>query len=225
MGIELTETKVRYNFPWVYSPLKFFIVLNLISISIAYIINEFVVTEEVFYKSYAERYTEEKILELTHTISKVKWILYAISPLVYLIRFSIVASILSIGDFVMETKIGFRTLFKVAMFAEIIFLLPDIAKIIWFLLFEQAETIRQVGSFEILSILSLFKDEEIYTWLKYPFSIANIFELVYWLLLAACIKYHTNFSFNKSLAFVLKTYVPVLFLWCVFVVFLSLSLN
>jgi hypothetical protein len=188
-------------------------------------LDRFVITYKVFYQSYAAKLTNEKIQELAHIISNVKWFVYVLTPIWYLIKFGIIAAVLATGDFLLNYKIGFRKLFQVAMVAETVFLIPQFIKLFWFLFFKQAESIQQVGSFEILSIYSLFKDQEIYEWLKFPFSLANIFELIYWLLLAQGIRYVTKFSYNKSLKFVLTTYCSGLLLWVVFIVFLSITMN
>ncbi len=208
-----------------YKPNWFFVFFCFVSILQSFILNKFVFTNDVFYKSYSEQLTTEKIQDLLHTISKVKWFVYSLTPILYIIKFTIVAMVLATGDLVFDYKMGFRKLFQIAMIAETIFLVPQSIKLIWFLVFENAETIRQVGSFEILSIYSMFNEQDIYDWLRYPFSLANIFELTYWLILAIGIKHITNFNFNKSLKFVLSTYVSALFLWAVFVVFLSLNLS
>ncbi len=208
-----------------YSPFRFFAFFCLLAISQSFILDNFIITHEVFYKSYAEQYTFAKIQEFVNLISKVKWFIYALTPILYLIKFTIVAMVLATGDQIFDYKMGFRKLFHIAMISETIFLLPQFIKLIWFLVFEHAETLRQVGSFEILSIYSMFNEREIYDWLRYPFSLANIFELTYWLILAIGIKYLTKFSFNKSLKFVLSTYVSALLLWAVFVIFLSLNLS
>ena len=205
-----------------YSPYYYFALFVFASILLSLAINTFILTDEVFYKSYAERYSIEKIQSLAETISEIEWFIYLLTPVFYLFKFFVVAIVLSTGDFLFGYKIGFKKMFQIAMVAELVFLLPDLIKIVWFLFFEQAETIKQVGSFEFLSIYSLFKNDEIYNWLKYPFSVANVFELIYWLVLALGIKYVTGFNYDKSLKFILSTYVPVLIVWVMFIMFLSI---
>lgn len=162
---------LRQKIAEIYSPYYFFAFFCLFSILLSFFINELIITDEVFYKSYAERYNINKIQQLAETISKVEWILYLLTPILYFFKFLLVSSILLVGDFVYDYKIGSQKLFQVVMIAETIFLLPDLVKLIWFLFFEQAETIKHVGSFEFLSIYSLFKNEDIYSWLRYPFSV------------------------------------------------------
>jgi CBS domain containing-hemolysin-like protein len=125
--VEMTQKNFRQYF----TPIKFFIFFCLLSILFSIILDQFVISEEVFYKSYAERYSYQKIQLLAKTISTVTLIFYILTPILYLIRFKFVALFHSIVDFLrMVYKIGFLKTFQVAMFAEIIFLLPDFIGII-----------------------------------------------------------------------------------------------
>ena len=202
--------------------LYWFALICLISIFLSFILNEFVITDTVFYNSYADRLNIERINELSKLISKIKWISYLLSPVGYFIKFLFITLILLIGDVLLDTKIGFKKLFFAVILSESIFLTQEAIRVFWFLFIDKPETISDVGKFDILSIYSLVESQNIYSWLVYPFKTANIYELIYWIFLAWIIKVLSKQNYETSLKLVLTTYVPALFIWVVFIMYLSI---
>jgi hypothetical protein len=200
----------------------YFIVICFTSFILSVLLNEFIITNKVFYNSYADKLNIERIRHLYELISQIKWINYIISPLGYFLKFLIITLILLTGDIIFETKIGFKKLFGAVVIAESIFLIQEAAKVFWFLFIEKPETISDIGRFNILSIYSLFTENEIYPWLIYPFKVANVFELLYWIVLAYLIKIQTEIEYDKALKLVLSTYVPAVLIWIIFIMYLSI---
>lgn len=80
-----------------------------------------------------------------------------------------------------------------------------------------------VRLFSPLSLFSLFDSDSLQEWLIYPFKILNIFEVVYWILLAFLLAKYLKSSIDAMLKIVLGYYVSFLFCWVIFVMFISLG--
>ncbi|MBN1251321.1 MAG: hypothetical protein JXR51_16110 [Bacteroidales bacterium] len=208
-----------------YSPFYFFVAFCSLSFIITFLTNKLIITEDLIYNSFAEQLTSQRIERIIATRLKFDWISYILSPIFIFLKFVIIAIVLNIGDILKDYKIGFKNLFQAAMIAETIFFIPKLIKLFWFLFFYEAQTMQEFGDFNFLSLLSMFNKDEIYPWLIYPFSLANIFELIYWLFLAFLISKFSKLDYNKSLGLVLSTYFVALIVWLVFVMFISLNIS
>jgi hypothetical protein len=120
---------------------------------------------------------------------------------------------------------GFKKFFTVAVYAEFIFLIPVVSKIIWFLFFDNDYTLKDLQYFSPLSAFSFLNPKEIEPWLVYPIQLLNLFELLYWLALAYQLKDVLGKSFKASLGFVAATYGVGLFIWVVLITFLIVTIS
>jgi hypothetical protein len=71
--------------------------------------------------------------------------------------------------------------------------------------------------------LQLFDVKSLAIWQIYPLQLLNVFEMVYWGLLAYWLKRLLNITLTKSMEMVIASYGTGLLLWVVFVTFLSLN--
>ena len=102
-------------------------------------------------------------------------------------------------------------------------MIPTFIRVIWFLLFPENVTLEYINTFYPLSLINIVVIKNIPGYLIYPLQLINVFELVYWIFLASLIKIYVNWKFEKSFAFILKTYGFGLLVWVVLVVFLSID--
>lgn len=109
------------------------------------------------------------------------------------------------------------------MLAEIPFLLVPLIKLFWFLFVQTDYTFNDLQYFYPLSALQLFEVKSLATWQIYPLQLVNIFELVYWILLAYWLKRLLNITLTKGMELVVTSYGTGLLLWVVFITFLSLN--
>jgi hypothetical protein len=86
-------------------------------------------------------------------------------------------------------------------------------------------TLTEVQQFYPLSILNLFKIENLSVLLVYPFQTLNVFEVLYWVLLAGGIKEALNGDLDTGFRVVFSGYIPALFLWILCITFIVVSLN
>ncbi len=193
-------------------------------LSFRYLSAEWLVTKEAFFVHHGERLTLERVEQLWENKEKYAWVGYVVVlPLFYLIKFVLVAACLQVGLILSRYKVSFGKVFKVAILAECVFILPVIIQFFWFAFFVESYTIADLHQFDYFSLMAFFKDLEIDRYLQYPLHLVNIFEFLYILVLAYGLCEGIEKEYDTSLRLVLATYLPSLFLWVLFVMFLSVS--
>jgi hypothetical protein len=121
-----------------------------------------------------------------------------------------------------DQQVSTTKIFKVVVLAEFIFLLPAVIKIVTFNYTFPHGNLLDWHRYYILSLLSFF-DNVPADW-YYALQTANLFEVVYWFLLAFGICKITSLNFDGSLRLVLSSYLPALFIWIAAVTFFTLMM-
>lgn len=219
MNFQLTGELLNVN------RIYYFLLYSIVSIVFVYIGNHFLVTEDLYYSFFEEQMSFERIAEFIDMSQRIEWLIYLIIPVYLSVKFFVVAACLSIGTLLWGYNADFRKLFQIAMFADAVFLIPPILKIIWFGFVAPQYDLADLQYFLPLSALNLFDPREVEGWFLYPLQVMNVFELVYWLALAWGLKVVLGEPFPKMLGLVSLSYVPALLLWVTFIVFASLSLS
>jgi hypothetical protein len=200
-----------------------FVVLIGVAITISLLTKIFLYTDALIYDSLAEQIVTKKIEDIIEQSHKWAWIGYVFIPIIYVIKFLLIALVLQTGFFFFERKVSFSIIFKAVMLAEIPFLIIPVIKLFWFLFIQTHYTLNDLQYFFPLSALQLFDVKSLPTWQIYPLQLFNVFELIYWILLAYWLKRLLNISINKSMEVVASSYGTGLLLWVVFITFLSLN--
>src|SRR5690606_15367169 len=112
----------------------------------------------------------------------------------------------------------FKELWKFSMVAEIVFIFPELFRLLWFLLVVQPENYLSIQNFEPLSLFSLFDADNVDKRFHYPLRALNFFEMIYWFLLAIGVHTISRRSFNNSMMIVLGSYTFCFLLWLGFYV-------
>ncbi len=195
------------------------------SILITYCFSHYLFTRDIYYNSFQNQLENTRIDELFDFQAKYNWIGFLFIPVWLLIKNFLVALCLQIGLLLNNSKLKFGRTFKIALTAEFVFLLPQIIKLCWFLLAKTDYTLTEVQQFYPLSALNLFKPENLSALLIYPFQTFNVFEVLYWIMLASGIKQTLNADINQGIRVVFSGYIPALVLWVVCVMFITISLS
>lgn len=203
--------------------LALFLVIIAFASGIAFLSNQFLVSDNLFYNSFAEQLTTDRIDALIDQTNRWAWLGYVFIPIIYLLKFSVIALILLTGFFIINKKVSFSLLFKAVMLAEIPFLLVPLIKLLWFMFIQTDYTFQDLQYFFPLSALQLFEVANLPTWQIYPLQLLNLFELVYWISLAYWLKRLLLISLTSGMEMVIASYGTSLLLWVVFITFLSLS--
>lgn len=110
-----------------------FISITTFSLLIMYFTNQFLFSETIYYNTFAEQLTIEKIEGIIEQSRKWVWIGYLLVPIIYYLKFLLVALVLQTGFFFFDRKVSFSIIFKAVMLAEIPFLIVPVIKLFWFL--------------------------------------------------------------------------------------------
>lgn len=121
-----------------------------------------------------------------------------------------------IGCFMFGYRLHFNQLWKMVMLAEVVFFLPDIAKLLWFTTFFSDPDYNDYMAFYPFSLINLVDYTQIAPNWIYPLKSVNIFELVYWPVLTFGIYFLSGKKLKISAYIVLSTYVLFFFIWLVF---------
>ena len=114
-------------------------------------------------------------------MKKLSWITYVFSPLILLIKFSIISFVLYIGIVLynVQSKISLGSVFKIVIASEAIFVLAGIIKLCWFYFFAGNYDLNDLGFFYPLSLINFFKRSELSKVWVFPFQSVNIFHILY----------------------------------------------
>jgi hypothetical protein len=194
-----------------------------ISLLIVYAYSVFIIKDEMYYNSLGDRLTAERIEEIINSDKQFNWINYAVIPLKFLVKITLPALCIYTGSLLAGYQIHFRTVFKVCLLAEVIFLIASVISLLLHLLFISAKTFKDLSTIDFFSLYALFRSYTIPVYLVYPLQVINFFELIYWFLLASGLQVFLEKPFGKVFFFVMITYGLGLLCWIVFVEFLVIT--
>jgi hypothetical protein len=189
-----------------------------------YIQDTMILTKEVYYNTLGEQLTIERIDEMIEKQSKWKWASYLLIPVILVSQAFLVALCLNCGTIMMNYKIRFRPLFTLVMRSSVVFLILKLA-LTFILLFSKVQVFDDLVTANKFTLAGFFNKADVPTWLMYPLSILNVFEVVFWLLLTLGMSRLLNRSFKASLGFIATTYGLGLLMWMVFIIFLQLNFS
>lgn len=205
--------------------LVLFAVLVGISALCTFIISQYVMTNELYYRSMGEQLTLEQIDQLRAIQDRYAWLSYVLIAMINLIKYTLIAGVLYTGIFLSGFKVDFGRVFKLVLVAEFVLLLPMISKMLWFAFFDNGYSLDDLQFFYPLSLLSVVDPNQVDALWHYPLQVLNVFELLYWIVLGWGLHLLIQRNFDLSLRIVLGSYLPALLLWIVWVMFLTVTFN
>ncbi|WP_430408585.1 hypothetical protein [Kordia sp.] len=182
-------------------------------------------TETLLVNSLADIYTQEQLAQTLAFQNKWQWVGYVATPLLLLLKISIIALVLDAGMFFFDKQLKYKYIFSAVVKAEFVFLLVIIVKTAWLYLLVPNYTFEDVQYFYPLSALSIVGYQGIEAWFMYPLQTLNVFEIAYWFLLAYFIGKQLKISYGKRFAIVASSYGVALVIWVVGIVFLTLHVS
>lgn len=197
-----------YNF----SNVGFFILLTLLYIVLLFLKRIFIIDSIAAFEILQER-GEFWIIDLILGLQ------YLAVPVFLLWKFLLTTFILWIGCFMFGYKLTFWQLWKWVMFSELLFLIPEALKIIWFTVFTSEPTFQEYQAFYPFSLMNFFDYRSLDPRWHYPLKTLNLFEVAYWLILVSGIFILSGKKLNISAYVVLSSYVLFFFLWLIFYLF------
>lgn len=205
--------------------LKLFFIYTAAALLLGYISELFLVSEELVLAHYKGQFSDDLLYKILDWKQRWSWVTYALLPLISIIKFSLVSLCIYAGVYLSNYHIRLSRIFKIVLMSEFIFLIPALIKLFWFGLIQTDYSLTDLQLFMPLSILQIFDPTFIQSWLIYPFSILNAFELAYWIILSILLGKELDQDFDNMFRLVSSSYGLCLFLWVVMVTFINVSLS
>lgn len=141
---------------------------------------------------------------------------YLSVPLFLVWKFVLTTFALWIGCFMFGYRLTFAQLWKAVVLSELVFIVPEFLKVIWFLIIHSDPDYYQFIAFYPLSLINFFDYEVLTPKFHYPLKALNLFEVFYWFFLAASIFWIGGKKWKISLMIVFTSYVPIFLMWLLF---------
>lgn len=191
---------------------------------VTFITKEFLISNNVYYNSFVEQFSRDQVESMIEQSKKWEWVGYVIVLVSYFIKSILVAICLSLGVFFTIDRFAFKRVLNVAIAAEFIFLVPAVIRLLWFLFVQTNFTLHDLQYFYPLSALNMFEPGQLEPWLIYPLQVLNVFELIYWGVLAFLLSRELpELDINRSMTVVMSSYGTGLVIWIVLIMFLTLT--
>lgn len=207
--------------------LYLFFGIVLANILLVWLSKTFLVNEIVFYNAFSEQLTYERSLKLFEDMKRFSWISYAITPIILFLKFSIISLVIYFGIvfYNVQNKISLRSVFKIVIASELVFLVAGVIKFLWFFLFAGNYDFNDLGFFYPISLINLFSKTEVGKIWIYPLQTVNFFHVIYLLTISFALNKIYSLEKNFSEKIVLVSYVPALVLWIALIMFLTIDLT
>ncbi|MCG8379758.1 MAG: sulfate ABC transporter permease, partial [Proteobacteria bacterium] len=128
-------------------------------------------------------------------------------------KYTLSAFLLWIGCFMFGYRIHYSDLWRWVMFSELVFLIPEFLKFLWFLMTSGDPNYHDLVAFYPLSLMNLVDYELVDKKFHYPLKALNVFEIVYWFVLVIGIFYLSRKKWIISVYIVGSSYVLFFILW------------
>jgi hypothetical protein len=134
-------------------------------------------------------------------------------PIIYLWKVTVISFVVWIGCFMFGYRVTYAQCWGVVIVAEYIFLIPEILKILWFIVVVKDPAYADIGRFYPLSLIHFADYDAMDKRWAYPLRALNLFEIVYWFLLVEGVNFWARKDKKYVWTIVLCSYVLLFFLW------------
>jgi len=186
-----------------------------------YLVQEFVLTDDVYYNTLGERLAYERIEKMLAEQREWSWLGYAFIPVMVFLQTLVISLCLVTGVIFSYAKVSFKRIFgmvlKVIALIAVIRLLPSLV-----LLFQDIQVLDDLFTSDWYSMLALVGRDNIATWLHVPLASLNVFHL---LLLLGLLAGMRHLSDKPTRRMALISYGCGTLLWWVGLMYVQVSLG
>jgi hypothetical protein len=199
----------------------------LVNLILIWLSKTVLINEIVFYNTFSEQLTYDRSIELFKGLTRFAWIGYVFTPVVLLIKFSLISLVFYTGIVLNNTqdKVSLGVVFKIVIAGEIIFICAGVLKFLWFYLFAGNYDLNDLSFFYPLSLINFFKTTEVNRLWVFPLQTVNIFQIFYIMFISFGLSKVCGIEKVNSEKIVLLSYLPVLVLWIALIMFLSIDVS
>ena len=196
---------------------------------LVYLDKSYISTDSKIFDFLAKDYPSSVVQNYMESQKKWWWVSYAATPVLIGIKVLLVAFCLNFVKIISEKpeNVKFRDILTVVLIAEFVFIIAGFYKFFNFYLIDTDYTLETLQTYYPLSLINYKEAISTEKWLAYPLQLANVFELMYWGVLAWGIWQLADkkISYQRSLGYVALTYGVGLLFWVGVVCFLILSVS
>jgi hypothetical protein len=142
-------------------------------------------------------------------------------PFVYLWKFTVLGFVIWVGCFMFGYRVTFSQCWGIVLSSEFVFLIPELIKITWFLGFQTDPNFYDIQAFYPLSLMNLVDYQEVAKKYAYPLKALNLFEVLYWYVLALGIQHFSRKGMKPAWTIVLGFYAPIFLFWLLFYILVN----
>lgn len=166
---------------------------------------------------------EETRVQMLEQYQRMRWVSFLLAPFLLLLRLSLVTLCLFIGSFFFAAMNGrkFKDWWDVVMVAQSVMLANNILLCVVNIGFGADEAM----DLTMYSSLLLLGGESIEPWVRIPLSAVNVFEVLYWVVMALLVGRLCGTKLGKSFKFVMSTYGVGYLFYIALLMFLMLYLT
>jgi hypothetical protein len=203
----------------------YFALICMLYWAVIMLFDTFIIHDQLYFEAYSEQLAVDRIEAMLKFQQEWAWLSYGLLPLFLLIRMSLVSLSILAGAILSEIKISFRKVFQIVLVAEMVYLLPAFIQLIYFIGIAQDYTLQDLQNFDYYSALALIGRSSVEPWLMYALACFNLFELLYWLVLALGFHWVLQRNYWEMLGLVATGYGTVLLLWIAGITFLMVNVS
>ena len=190
---------------------------------------KYIQTDSKIFDFLSKDYPSSVVQNYMESQKKWWWVSYVTTPVLIGIKVLLVAFCLNFVKIISEKleDVKFRDILTVVLIAEFVFIIAGFYKFFNFYLIDTDYTLETLQTYYPLSLINYKEAISTEKWLAYPLQLANVFELMYWGVLAWGIWQLADkkISYQRSLGYVALTYGVGLLFWVGVVCFLILSVS
>ena len=206
-----------------------FLILSFVYFIFIFLDKSFINTDSKIFDFIAKDYPSSVIQNYMESQKKWWWVSYAVTPVLIGIKVLLVAFCLNFVKIVSEKleQVKFRDILTIVLIAEFVFIIAGFYKFFNFYLIDTDYTLETLQTYYPLSLINFKEAISTEKWLAYPLQLCNVFEMMYWGVLAWGIweLADKKISYQRSLGYVALTYGIGLLFWVGVVCFLILSVS
>ena len=196
---------------------------------LVYLDKSYISTDSKIFDFLAKDYPSSVVQNYMESQKKWWWVSYAVTPVLIGIKVLLVAFCLNFVKIISEKleDVKFRDILTVVLIAEFVFIIAGFYKFFNFYLIDTDYTLETLQTYYPLSLINYKEAISTEKWLAYPLQLLNVFEIMYWGVLAWGIwqLVDKKISYQRSLGYVALTYGLGLLFWVGVVCFLILSVS
>ncbi|TVP46121.1 MAG: sulfate ABC transporter permease [Mongoliibacter sp.] len=187
----------------------FFLILVILFLTVRIITNDIIIKSIPGY----EELEADGAFSYMHIFNTLNYIW---TPFSLLWKFTLTAFVIWTGAFTFGYKVSFKVLWKYVMVAELVFLFPEIIRMLIFISPSENTSYLEIKNFYPLSLYQLFDQDAIADKYRYPLQALNLFEFLYIILLILGFHTISNRPIKASTFVIIGSYLVVFLLWLLF---------